>query len=96
MKPLTVFWIAWHPLCIAINIWSWTRTHEQLSLWCIAVLLLTFTYWINEGRKENRLRRDMQDLIKDMANQLIAHKKLIIAMNPQAEKFVSPLTKENE
>lgn len=54
MRPATVFWIAWHPLCVAANIWAWTRTHEQLSLWCIAVLLLTFTYWINEGRKEHK------------------------------------------
>lgn len=81
MKPSTVFWIAWHSLLIAINMWAWTKSHSPITLGCIILLLATFTYWVNAGRKENRLRRDMQKLIDDMAKQLIAHKKLIIAMN---------------
>lgn len=92
MKPLTVFWIAWHPLCIAANIWTWAQTHQQLTLWCIAVLLLTFAYWINEGRKEYRLRRDMKALIDDMAKQLIAHGGIYMEYKPN---LVKPSTKEN-
>lgn len=74
MKPMTVMWIAWHPVCIGINAWSWTRYQEQISLWLIGLLILTFAYWINEGRKEYRLRRDMQNLINDLSQQIIRAK----------------------
>ena len=78
MKPVTAFWLAVIPLLIAGNVLAWGRNHEWVSLACVCLLVLTFAFWVNEGRNEFRQRRDMEKLIKGLIEESIALKKMLI------------------
>lgn len=94
MKPITVFWIAYCSAVLVLDLCAWiTRGSTSALIWSI-IVAASLGFWIWRGVKENRLRKDMQALISDLATQLIAHKKLVIATNPQAEKVVKGETKE--
>lgn len=86
MKPLTVLWITWCAMAITLNAAAYANEQQTINLWIIGGLLACLAYWINTGRKENRLRRDLQSLVNDMAKDIIAHKKLIVAMNPSEDR----------
>lgn len=84
MKPVTAFWLALIPLLIAGNVWAWGRNPDWVRIVCIGLLVITFAFWVNEGRKEHRQRSDLENLTKDLANEVIALKMLIVIMNPSA------------
>lgn len=85
MKPVTAYWLAVIPLLIAGNVWGWGRNPDWVSVVCIGLLVIIFAFWVNEGRKEYRQRRDMEKLIKALANEIIALKLLIIALRDPKE-----------
>lgn len=71
MKPWTVFWIAYCSAVIMLDLAIWRFENNTTALVWAGIAALSLAYWIWRGAKENRHHRDMQNLINDMAKQII-------------------------
>ncbi|MGP9727908.1 hypothetical protein [Glutamicibacter sp. AOP3-A1-12] len=70
MKPLTVFNIVLLAVSVGMNVTVYVQKQQAINLWAIGILAPFLAYWIWEARKENRHRRDMQNLVNDLAKQI--------------------------
>lgn len=93
MKPLTVANIALSYGAATANLIAYGYRGNTISLILIIVFTLLLAFWIWRGIKENRLRKDMQTLINDMAKQIIANGGIYMEHKPNP---VKPFTKETE
>ncbi|MGP9490071.1 hypothetical protein ACT3R5_16075 [Glutamicibacter sp. AOP5-A2-7] len=70
MKPLTVFNIVLLAVSVGMNVTVYAQKQQAINLWAIGILAPFLAFWIWEAHKENRHRRDMQNLVNDLAKQI--------------------------